>query len=210
MSGYNSFLSMEKLLDIGLFVIVINLIVFVGIILIIMSATISFIENKDKKSIKIKKFTPITTFLIILFFFLIYFIIDDEIGIFHVKNIFLGYFIQIAGLIIFSLSVTFHISAKIALGRNWSNKVLVYKDHKLIKNGVYSLVRHPIYASMIWALIGIGFIYLNYIVILLDFIIFAPAMYYRAKQEEKLLANRFKEYSKYIKDVPMFLPKWPK
>lgn len=50
-------------------------------------------------------------------------------------------------------------------------------------------------------------IYLNYLVFFANSFIFIPFMYYRAKQEEKLLSNKFKEYKNYQKEVGMFFPK---
>ena len=47
----------------------------------------------------------------------------------------------------------------------------------------------------------------NYLVFILNTIIFIPFMYYRAKQEEKELVKEFKEYKDYSKKTGMFFPK---
>lgn len=52
-----------------------------------------------------------------------------------------------------------------------------------------------------------GCIYQNYVVIILNTIIFIPFITYRAKQEEKELDKTFDEYKNYKKKVGMFFPK---
>jgi len=93
------------------------------------------------------------------------------------------------------------------LGKNWGNNVVIYKNHTLVTNGVYKFVRHPLYASIIWMIYSVGVLYNNYLVIILNTIIFIPFMTYRAKQEEKELEKMFDEYKNYRKKVGMFFPK---
>lgn len=52
-----------------------------------------------------------------------------------------------------------------------------------------------------------GCIYQNYLIIILNTIIFIPFMTYRAKQEEVELNKTFNEYKDYKKKVGMFFPK---
>lgn len=44
--------------------------------------------------------------------------------------------------------------ARLWLGHNWSAQVTVKQDHELIRSGPYALVRHPIYAGALLALLG--------------------------------------------------------
>jgi protein-S-isoprenylcysteine O-methyltransferase Ste14 len=48
----------------------------------------------------------------------------------------------------------FAIWARRHLGRNWSGRVEVKKDHALVRTGPYRLVRHPIYSGLLFALAG--------------------------------------------------------
>lgn len=93
------------------------------------------------------------------------------------------------------------------MGENWGNNVVIYKNHTLVTNGVYKIVRHPLYASIIWMIYAVGLLYKNYMVLILNTVIFIPFMTYRAKQEEKELDKIFNEYKNYKNRVGMFLPK---
>jgi protein-S-isoprenylcysteine O-methyltransferase Ste14 len=78
---------------------------------------------------------------------------------------------------------------------------------RVITNGVFSIVRHPLYLASILTYLGLIILTLS----LLSFIIWIIAIifyYYISRHEEKLLLSRFgKEYEDYMKKVPMFFPK---
>eukprot|EP00499_Haloplacidia_sp_CaronLabIsolate_P011528 CAMPEP_0196781526 /NCGR_PEP_ID=MMETSP1104-20130614/9696_1 /TAXON_ID=33652 /ORGANISM="Cafeteria sp., Strain Caron Lab Isolate" /LENGTH=158 /DNA_ID=CAMNT_0042151759 /DNA_START=6 /DNA_END=478 /DNA_ORIENTATION=+ len=44
--------------------------------------------------------------------------------------------------------------ARLYMGKWWSSCITLKKDHKLIRSGPFSLVRHPIYAGVVFATIG--------------------------------------------------------
>jgi protein-S-isoprenylcysteine O-methyltransferase Ste14 len=48
----------------------------------------------------------------------------------------------------------FAIWARMLLGGNWSASVTVKHDHQLIRQGPYSIVRHPICSGLLLALLG--------------------------------------------------------
>ena len=51
--------------------------------------------------------------------------------------------------------IAFAIWARLALGRNWSGLVMgVREGHELVQSGPYAIVRHPIYAGMLLAMLG--------------------------------------------------------
>lgn len=93
------------------------------------------------------------------------------------------------------------------LSSNWANHIKIYDNHSLVVSWPYKIVRHPLYASLIWFWVWVGLAYLNYLMIALTLFIFLPMMIYRAKQEEQLLSERFPDYKNYKKKVSMFLPK---
>jgi protein-S-isoprenylcysteine O-methyltransferase Ste14 len=80
-------------------------------------------------------------------------------------------------------------------------------ESTIIKSGIYSKVRHPIYLAPIIMYLGIIILSLSIIV----FIIWIPIIifyYNMGKYEERLLLDKFgNEYEKYMNDVPMFIPK---
>jgi protein-S-isoprenylcysteine O-methyltransferase Ste14 len=110
-------------------------------------------------------------------------------------------------MIIYVIGICFNLLGRYYLGHNWGNNVVIYNDHTLVNNGVYKIVRHPLYASIIWMIYSVGVLFQNYLVIILNTFVFIPFMYYRAKQEEKELVKIFSEYKKYREKTGMFFPK---
>lgn len=193
--------SIEKL---GIEMTIINLIVSTGIVLIYLRVFRNFKDakkQKDKKQIEVK--SVVETLSMSAFFLICFFIITLKIGTYDYSNLYLNIF----AISVYILGVIINLLGRYYLGNNWGNNVIIYRDHTLIKKGVYKIVRHPLYASIIWILYALSILYKNYFVCILNTTIFIPFMYYRAKQEEKELAKTFKDYKKYQKTVGMFFPK---
>lgn len=77
----------------------------------------------------------------------------------------------------------------------------------LVKTGVYSLVRHPIYSADMGLAFGI-FLFLPSLNVLLAAFFVSLVLYRWALLEEAALGKRFgKKYSDYCKKVPRFLPR---
>ena len=112
------------------------------------------------------------------------------------------------GAILVIVGCYINIKGRFTLKHNWANQVTIYHDQTLVTSGVYKIVRHPLYASIILMLVGGCFVYTNFIAMLSIFIVFIPMMYYRAKQEERLLQSEFAEYVDYKKEVWMLFPKF--
>ncbi len=77
---------------------------------------------------------------------------------------------------------------------------------KLIENGVYKFIRHPIYSGILFALFGFGFLahsgYKLAIAVILYFL-----FYLKTKYEEKRLLEVFPGYSDYQKRTGRFFPR---
>jgi protein-S-isoprenylcysteine O-methyltransferase Ste14 len=59
------------------------------------------------------------------------------------------------GLALDLVGVSFAIWARLVLGRNWSGLVMTVKHgHELVQTGPYAIVRHPIYAGLLLAILG--------------------------------------------------------
>lgn len=193
--------SIQKL---GLEMTIINLIVCAGITLIYMRVFINFRRARKQKNKKKKEVKSIVeTASMTGFFILCYIISISKTGTYSFHNTYLNIF----ALIVYIIGTAVNLLGRHFLGENWGNNVVIYKDHTLVTNGVYGIVRHPLYASIIWMLYSVGILYQNYLVIILNTIVFIPFMTYRAKQEEKELILVFKEYEEYKNRVGMFFPK---
>jgi hypothetical protein len=71
---------------------------------------------------------------------------------------------------------------------------------------VYRVVRHPLYAGLIWMFTGAALVFQNWLALAATALIFFPGVYYRGKQEEKALIAQFPAYGEYRNHTGMFFP----
>ncbi|MEK6885953.1 MAG: isoprenylcysteine carboxylmethyltransferase family protein [Nanoarchaeota archaeon] len=179
------------------------------VIAILLAVFISFVKFSFQKEGK-KKITLIDTFTMLLFALLFTVVVRKNIGDFSVEIYWLRLTLMIIGLILTLAGTIFNIYGRFCLSNNWSNQIRVWKKQKLVVTGAYSIVRHPLYASLIWLFFGVSLIYLNWLSLVLNALIFIPMMIVRAKQEEKILGKSFKNHKDYQKEVGMLFPKLKK
>jgi len=177
-------------------------------LLTLASVYIDFSKYHKSKTVKKATKSIVETGSMFLFFIAYYLILKFRFGSINTENLPLIIAIKLLGN---TLLVTFcyvGIKGRFDLKDNWANQVTIYETQKVVKNGMYSYLRHPLYTSLIWMFTGACFVYLNYLALISVWLIFVPFMYYRAKQEEKLLMAEFKEYQEYRNKVGMFFFKF--
>jgi protein-S-isoprenylcysteine O-methyltransferase Ste14 len=191
----------------GMIFLLANMVVMVCAIVILLSILFDFVSYHRPKVSKKKLNSLVDTGSMFLYFFIYCFLLQSpkgriitEAGIINTLFIITGIIPVIAGCYV-------NIAGRIALRHNWANQVTIYQDQTLVTGSVYRIVRHPLYASLIWIFSGGSLIYTSYFALLSVVIIFIPMMVYRAKQEEKLLVNELAGYSEYKKRTGMFFPK---
>jgi protein-S-isoprenylcysteine O-methyltransferase Ste14 len=80
-------------------------------------------------------------------------------------------------------------------------------EPRVIREGVFSLVRHPIYLGAILLYLGLLMFSLSILAAFIWVIIIA-FYYYISKHEEKLLIKKFgSDYEEYMREVPMLIPR---
>ena len=83
----------------------------------------------------------------------------------------------------------------------------IREEPGVIKEGVFGIVRHPVYLGSILFYLGLLIFTFSIFATIIWFIIIA-FYYYIARHEEKLLLKRFvKDYEEYMKEVPMWIPR---
>ncbi len=93
------------------------------------------------------------------------------------------------------------------LGKEWSLTARLIDEHRLVTEGAYKLVRHPIYTGMLGMLLATGLAFNRLLALVLAVIIFGVGTFIRVRSEEKLLREAFgAEYDAYAKRVPAILP----
>jgi len=99
------------------------------------------------------------------------------------------------------------LSAVRTLGRQWSYTARLVQDHKLVTDGPYRLVRHPIYTAMFGKLLAANFAFGHWIGLPIGGGIFVIGTMIRIRSEERLLREAFgAEYEAYARRVPAFVP----
>jgi protein-S-isoprenylcysteine O-methyltransferase Ste14 len=109
-----------------------------------------------------------------------------------------GIFILIGWLVVYFSNKT--------IAENWSPIIDKTQDQELIKEGIYSIVRHPLYFSGILILSGTNLYFQNtwsWLAVLLVFIV----TLYRIPMEDKRLEERFgKEFIAYKEQTKSLIP----
>ncbi len=94
-----------------------------------------------------------------------------------------------------------------SLGKYFTVDVTIRKDHKIKKDGIYSLLRHPSYAASLLTFLGLGIYLNNWISLAIAFIPPFLAFLYRIKIEEKALIEQFgQDYIDYRKSTKKLIP----
>ena len=175
-------------------------------LVVALAITIDFLEFDKNEKTKNKK-SVVTTGTMFLFFVGFYLLIKLNIGQIEINNLSVRLPLAIIGTVVIFAGVFVNIKGRIDLGKNWANQIKIYEKHTLVNRGVYKIVRHPLYASLIWIFYGACLVYLNFPALLANTFIFIPFMFYRANQEEILLQKEFPEYKNYKLKTGMFFPK---
>jgi protein-S-isoprenylcysteine O-methyltransferase Ste14 len=100
--------------------------------------------------------------------------------------------LRIAGLLIYLIFSWVQIWAYKTLGENYSQEIVMFKNHQLITKGPFKYIRHPQYLSQILMDIGGGLALLSYIALPLA-VFEIPFVMMRAFIEERMLERNFKE-----------------
>jgi protein-S-isoprenylcysteine O-methyltransferase Ste14 len=93
------------------------------------------------------------------------------------------------------------------LGKEWSLTARMLEGHRLVTNGPYAYVRHPIYTGMLGMLVATGLAISYWPALLIAIAIFFAGTYIRVGSEEKLLRETFgQEFERYSRQVPAIIP----
>lgn len=110
------------------------------------------------------------------------------------------------GLALVVVGLGFSVAARMWLGRNWSGRVTLKKDHELVQSGPYALVRHPIYTGLLLALVGTG-ITIDRWRALMALPLLVAGIIYKISVEERFMRAQFGEaYARYRARVKALVP----
>jgi protein-S-isoprenylcysteine O-methyltransferase Ste14 len=109
------------------------------------------------------------------------------------------------GFTVFLVGIAYRLWAIKTLGKYYSHIVREIDAHKIVDSGPYRHIRHPAYAGMILANLGIVIFFFNLITLILFFLILIPAIILRIIIEEKTLF-RIDGYGKFAQNRQRLIP----
>jgi len=122
-------------------------------------------------------------------------------------SIAIGEWIQYLGLFLYILGIVLRIVVINYLGEYFTLDLTIKQDHKLITDGYYKLVRHPVYTAVLMTFLGFGLFLNNWISLAFAFLPVSVALISRIKNEETALVENFKdEYINYQKRTKKLIP----
>jgi len=112
------------------------------------------------------------------------------------------------GVALFALAAAILHLTHQAMGRSWTPTLGLREDHKLVTDGIFKYIRHPMYAAHILWAIAQPLILTNWIA---GFSFLLPQIlqyWSRVTDEEKMMLEGFgEEYREYMKTTGRILPK---
>jgi protein-S-isoprenylcysteine O-methyltransferase Ste14 len=115
----------------------------------------------------------------------------------------------LAGLMLAGLAFTWW--GRVHLGRLWSSAITRKEGHRIIDDGPYGLVRHPIYTGLIVGLVATAAAE-GRITALIGAALIIFGLWLKARTEERFLMVELgaADYAAYCRRVPMLLPFLPR
>lgn len=112
-----------------------------------------------------------------------------------------------AGIAVFALSLWLFQQTHQRIGRYWSVTLELKEEHKLITDGVYAKVRHPMYSAFfLWALAQ-AILLPNWIAGPAGLVGFGILFFFRVGREEEMMRGFFgAEYEAYMKRTKRIIP----
>jgi protein-S-isoprenylcysteine O-methyltransferase Ste14 len=115
--------------------------------------------------------------------------------------------LMILAVLLSAASIWLGAAAVRQLGKEWSLTARLVEGHRLVTEGPYALVRHPIYTGMAGKLLATGLTYSHWLGLLLGVIVFTIGTVVRVHSEERLLRAEFgAEFDAYARRVPAVVP----
>ncbi|MBN9147371.1 MULTISPECIES: protein-S-isoprenylcysteine O-methyltransferase [unclassified Nitrobacter] len=118
-----------------------------------------------------------------------------------------GYGLLVPGAALFALSLWLFRRSHKDLGRQWSAALEVREGHRVVRNGVYRSIRHPMYASFwLWAAAQ-ACLLPNLVAALSGLLAVALLFFARVNFEERMMIEAFgDDYRRYMQETKRIIP----
>ena len=113
----------------------------------------------------------------------------------------------VAGVMCFVIGLWLFYRSHADLGTNWSITLEVREGHRLITQGVYRGVRHPMYSALLLYSVGQALVIPNWVAGLSNLVAFVVLFALRVAAEERMMAQQFgNEYAAYTTRTKRLIP----
>ena len=109
------------------------------------------------------------------------------------------------GAVLMILGAGVAIAGKVALGKNLTPFPMPLEQARLVQHGIYAVIRHPLYTSVISVSIGWALVWQSWPALLVAGSLI-PFFYAKAWHEEQWLRQKFPRYAEYERRVRRFIP----
>jgi protein-S-isoprenylcysteine O-methyltransferase Ste14 len=106
----------------------------------------------------------------------------------------------VVGCVLLAIAAVVAVRAKADLGRSFTMSPTPALDGALVETGVYGVVRHPMYLSVVTMVLGVA-VMLGSWVTLAGTLVVLVFFQLKAAREERLLVRRYPEYTRYRQRV---------
>jgi len=111
-------------------------------------------------------------------------------------------------MVVFVLGLVLRLRAQTVLGRAWSPTIEISDGHRLVTNGIYGRIRHPIYTSLVLWGAAQPFLLQNILAGWGGALAVALIWLVRVPAEEKMMRERFgEEYVRYMNRTGRAIPR---
>jgi protein-S-isoprenylcysteine O-methyltransferase Ste14 len=109
------------------------------------------------------------------------------------------------GILIFLCGVLYRLWAIRTLGQFYSHRVRKVSQHQILNSGPYRFIRHPAYAGMIIANVGLTLYFFNWVTLAVFLVVLVPSVVLRILVEERMLFE-IEGYSNFAKKRKRLIP----
>ena len=113
--------------------------------------------------------------------------------------------IQIAGVALMIVGAGVALAGTWALGRNLTPFPKPMERAQLVQHGIYAVIRHPLYTSVITVAFGWALVWQSWPALLVA-VMLIPFFHAKARHEERWLREKFPDYADYERRVRRFIP----
>ena len=112
---------------------------------------------------------------------------------------------RVVGALVLAVAAVVALAGAVALGRNLTPFPVPAQDAKLVQSGIYRMIRHPLYTSVMLAGFGWALIWLSWPAALAAAALI-PFFHMKSCLEECQLRQRFSGYREYETRTRRFIP----